>query len=384
MKKILAILDSTNIYGKERANILVYDTLKKNGHTVFIYYNEKACDNLKKSIPSPSCPICFPRGLSSKRKVFKIIANTIQSNIILRKYIKKEKPSHILIPTEIALLYLYPTLFLSKISIVFRVGDDPICLRFAHHPLIFIYNFLWKTILNRVDIIVCNAQYIYDNIIKSGRKPNNRDKIIYNYIPERRNTNYDSNSANSLKNLNLGGVFTIGFIGRIVREKGLHLLIKCVQDLLCKGRSIQLFIAGSLDVDTAYTKELMALINEEYKPFIHFLGELQSVEDFYSDIDILCLPSIYPEPSANVVVEAKKYKKASILFNIGGTFELVSHLSDGYICEEISTTALENAILYYLDNSLKAMEHGQSAYNSIKDMGIDYSSFEKKWLSVFH
>ena len=130
----------------------------------------------------------FPRDIIGKMRMLKYIINYFRINVLLSWHIHALKPNFILIPTEWALFYLYPTLLLTKAKIVFRCGDDPITYRKKNNSFIALYAFLWKRfILKRVDVLVCNAKYIQNRLYASGRMDKGMDKIIYNYPPMRLN-----------------------------------------------------------------------------------------------------------------------------------------------------------------------------------------------------
>lgn len=384
--RVLAILDSIDIYGKERANIQVYELLKKNGYEVDILYNVKASENLQNCISEfNSVPVPFPRNVKGNFKYLKYVIYWIKSHYILRKQIKKNNPQYILVPTEIALLYLFLSLFFSKSKVVFRMGDDPIALRFfKKKKMVGIYHFIWKNIiLNRVDKIVCNAIYIKNNLIISGRKQLPDDVIIYNYPPKRK-VHLNEEEAVLLQPFSNTKDLKFGYIGRVVEEKGVYLLVESALLLLEEGYNFKLLIAGDFNYDPVYSEKLKKLLaKSDFSSQIVFLGEIKDSDSFYHSIDVLCVPSIYNEPSANVVVEAKSCSRGSILFNTGGTPELIKHLVDGYICENVSTESLKKAMLYYLNDIKSSIEQGKNAFDSINSLGIDYESFERKWLDVF-
>lgn len=386
MKKILAILDSIEIYGKERANIQVCDLLKKNGYDVAILYNAKASEALKNEVaPFEHIPISYPRNIKSKYKYLYYIPYWFKANFLLSKYIKNISPNYILVPTEIALLYLFLPLCISKSKIVFRMGDDPIVLRFSQKLVVGVYQFIWKNIiLKHVDKIVCNAVYIKNNLNISGRNLLSNDVIIYNYPPER-TPQLGNQDLLMLQQFSTDKELKLGYIGRIVEEKGVFLLLESVISLLHEGYNLKLLIAGNLAYDSNYSKKLTNLVlNCNLSSQIVFLGEIKDANNFYKTIDVLCIPSIYNEPSANVVVEAKSCSCPSILFNVGGTPELITHLEDGYICSDVSEVSLKEGILYYLKNPDIHLQQGKAALESINLLGIDYKSFEKKWLTVFN
>lgn len=64
MKKIFAVLDSKDVYGKELSNIEVCKTLEEHGYDITILYNKDASERLKQEINKFRCiPIFFPRNI---------------------------------------------------------------------------------------------------------------------------------------------------------------------------------------------------------------------------------------------------------------------------------------------------------------------------------
>lgn len=49
MKKIFAVLDSKDVYGKELSNIEVCKTLEEHGYDITILYNKDASERCKQS-----------------------------------------------------------------------------------------------------------------------------------------------------------------------------------------------------------------------------------------------------------------------------------------------------------------------------------------------
>lgn len=384
-KKIFAILDSCELYGKELSNLQVYKILKENKFEVIVAYNKFASNNIFNEISAyKNYAISYPRQIakSVNFRSIKYITYFFNANYRLIQLLSKEKPDFLLIPTEIALSYLLPTILIhKKIKIVFRIGDAPILYRKKNSRIAcMIYGQLWKRIvLPRLNCTVSISKFIQEKLIESGRKKNYYDKIIYNLSPDRNivnKLNITSVSPSSLK---------LGYMGRIVYEKGIHLLIEAVISLLNEAINIELFIAGNEKQNTEYCKQINKIVTEsKYKDKIHFIGIINDIDTFYKAIDISCAPSIYEEPLGNILVEAKKFSKPSIIFNVGGMPELISHKENGYICHSISMESLKEAILYYYNNKNRIIIEGKKAYSSIKELGIDEEEYKNKWISVFN
>lgn len=379
-KKILAILDSADLYGKERANIEVYHILKESEYDVHVGFSKYAVKAMEKELSDfahKSFP--YPRDIMGKKRILKYIINYFRINLLLSWHIHVLNPDFILIPTEWALFYLYPTLSLTKAKIVFRCGDDPITYRKKSNLFIAIYAFLWKHfVLKRVDVLVCNARYIQNRMRASGRIDKGMDKIIYNYPPIRLNYMHENISLPTGKGLK------VGFIGRLVPEKGVKELIEAMAIVKMQHKEMTLYIAGDEAVNSIYTLLLKKIINnQKLSDSVVFLGKINRVDVFYRHCDVICIPSIYEEPMANVVAESKTYRRPCIIFNQGGMPEIVEHKQTGYICNEVSIESLAKGLLFYIDNPMEIRKEGEAAFESINRLKLGKSTFCKKWVEVF-
>ncbi|GGJ78218.1 glycosyltransferase family 4 protein [Deinococcus aquiradiocola] len=108
------------------------------------------------------------------------------------------------------------------------------------------------------------------------------------------------------KNLNFG------FIGRDSPEKGLNLLIESFIELSKIKQSIELTVAGNN--------------GDKYRSYkyenISFLGYIEK-EDFYKEIDMLVVPSLWDEPFGRVIIEASLRGIPVIVSKNGASRELL-------------------------------------------------------------
>jgi glycosyltransferase involved in cell wall biosynthesis len=117
---------------------------------------------------------------------------------------------------------------------------------------------------------------------------------------------------------------TIGFIGRIVPEKGLENLIDAVAKLPPRGW--RLLIAGRVSppLDEAQLKARTAGLPVEW------LGVVPAAE-FYPQIDILVVPAIWADPGPLVVHEAFANAVPVIGAGMGGITDLVEQNATGWL-----------------------------------------------------
>lgn len=379
MKKVLAILASSHMYGKERSNIEVYNLLKKNREVKFsVIANRKADDRLLQAMDnlSPRKIVC-PDRHSPKHRLLTYAYTYIIGNVQLLCQLLRFRPDALMMCGEIDFYNFYPALLFYHGRILYRIGDAPSFEGLSFHA----YNsHVWhKYILPRVTRFVCISRYIKKTIEDAGRDTTN-DKIIYNYPPARRQV---AATDESMYRQVPDDVVVFGYIGQIFEQKGVHHYIECALDILKDSPSSMFYMAGSLDLFPAYTAQLKAMIPERYKENIVFLGEVDNIEAFFRHIDVLCVPSIKQEPLGNVLVEAKKYGKPCVIYPSGGMPELISHKVDGFVCRESSAAALLEGMRYYAFDKPLAVRHGEASLKSVATLGIDRENFERKWNEVF-
>lgn len=377
-KKIMAILPSVVLYGKERSNIEVYRLLNNNPNIeLTILLNNKANNALKHALAEfRTYNLKIPVRTNKSFRIFKYIAGVIKSNIMLCYYLIKIRPDVIFINSEMTIYDFFLILYIVKIEIVYRIGDIPA------YPQLMAYrlnSFMWnKIVVNKMSKIVSISNFIKSEVDNTGRC-NNNDCVIYNYPPHRVRSCGDFEiafkSASSLK---------VGYLGQILALKGVHVLLDAALDLVRSGKDVEFVFGGDLNIDSSYTNLLMQkLTATEHDKRVQFVGEIDNIESFFNQIDVLCVPTIWPEALGNVLVEAKKYKKPIIIFPSGGMPELIVHLESGYVCNDKTSKELVKAIEYYLDNREQLDIQSTNSFNSLNQLGITYSAFNKRWLNVF-
>lgn len=83
------------------------------------------------------------------------------------------------------------------------------------------------------------------------------------------------------------------------------------------------------------------------------------------------------------MVEAKLYHTPIIVFPSGGMPELITHLEDGYICENKTPDSLIQSFDFYLNNKALIETQSEKSFESLEKMGITYKVFMEKWNAIF-
>ncbi len=171
--------------------------------------------------------------------------------------------------------------------------------------------FFKKVLLPRYRRIVCVSKY-NAKVISSYLHDNHKVSVIPNGVKL-------PDSSQLKKEINRQ--FTVGFLGRLVYEKGVDSFIEIVSRL--REEPIQFKIAG--DGDERYIKQLKARIQELNLQNIEFLGRISDKLSFFNSIDVMYFGS-RQEPFGLTILEAWAHQTPVIGFypeNGGGPFELL-------------------------------------------------------------
>lgn len=114
-----------------------------------------------------------------------------------------------------------------------------------------------------------------------------------------------------------------GYIGRIHPTKGVY---EVIQAFLALAPGAELHIAG--EGPEEYVQQCKTLSNSH--PDIYFLGKV-AAPDFYQQVDVVLVSSLWNEPFPRVLVEAYSYGKPVIASRTGGTAEKVVSERTGFL-----------------------------------------------------
>jgi glycosyltransferase involved in cell wall biosynthesis len=126
----------------------------------------------------------------------------------------------------------------------------------------------------------------------------------------------------------------------------------------------------------------MRLAERKVHSRVSFLGHVADPSSCYRRAHIHVAPSLWEEPSANVVFEAKRHGAPSIVFDSGGLAELVHHKIDGYICETKTAKSLASAILWMLSDNARLSALAAAARLD-SETRFGRSRFLEAWADVY-
>ena len=134
-----------------------------------------------------------------------------------------------------------------------------------------------------------------------------------------------------------------GFVGRVMKEKGVDELLIVAQELKVEGYKVDFHIAGFFDGN--YQDKLEQL---EAKGIIKYHGLVDDIDSFFGQIDCVVLPS-YSEGMANVILEGAACTKPSIASDIAGCKEAIDDGKSGFLCKVRDVDSLKDCMMKFIN-----------------------------------
>ncbi len=154
----------------------------------------------------------------------------------------------------------------------------------------------------------------------------------------------------------------LGNAGRLSEEKGQIYLIHLAENLKEKGISFRILIAGTGKLRSWLQKQARLWgVQDEVK----FLGFVEEIQGFYSDIDIFLLTSLW-EGFGYVMVEAMAEKKPVIAFDIRSSGEVVDDGQTGYLVPRGDVEAMAQKVIQLASDKKKMNELGKKGLERVK------------------
>lgn len=161
--------------------------------------------------------------------------------------------------------------------------------------------------------------------------------------------------------------FKFLFIGRLVKDKGIHEYVQACQLLREKSIPAEFAILGpfwhqNLRKNTV-TREEIELWNS--KGIINYIGHADDIRPYLSSFDCIVLPS-YREGLNNVLLEACSMERPCITTNVTGCREIIEDGNNGLLCEPRDAHSLaEKMEMMFHFSAEKRHEMGKNGRNKV-------------------
>ena len=155
----------------------------------------------------------------------------------------------------------------------------------------------------------------------------------------------------------------IGFVGRLVREKGVEELFEAMGQVIAEIPEAKLLVVGDTlasDRDRRTTERLQKLVQRNnLGAVIKFTGFREDIPELLAIMDLFVLPS-RREGMPRSILEAMAAGKPVVATNIRGCREEVVHGETGYLVPVNDPDKLADVIIKVLSNKMLAQQMGRA------------------------
>ena len=214
-------------------------------------------------------------------------------------------------------------------------------------------------------VIAC-SEYMRDEIADYFECPRDKIDVVPNGVDSSRFDSLDGQDFSRFRNMYALPSEQILFsVGRVVYEKGLHVLIRAMPLILAQQPSAKLVIAGK-------GPELESLRSLAWSLGV---GERVLLTGFISDedrdrllriADCAVFPSLY-EPFGIVALEAMAARCPVVVTEVGGLQDVVQHAETGITVYSDDPNSLAWGILHTLHDPGWALRRVENAYRVVRE-----------------
>lgn len=228
-----------------------------------------------------------------------------------------------------------------------------------------------EAVSSKVDLFLAPSHFIENKFISRGF-PASKIRYFPNGIDYKRLPVLKKNKSEALR---------FGFIGTLLPMKGINILISAFKEV--KNRNMELFIYGRLFPYAgfeSYPRVFRKMIRGDSR--IRFMGEFDNkdIGKVFGDIDMLVLPSIWPENSPLIIQEAFLSKTPVLASRIGGIPELVDDGVNGLLFTPGDINDLQEKIKYIMaqPDKLESFKEHVPAVKSIEEHAKEIEAIYKE------
>lgn len=234
-----------------------------------------------------------------------------------------------------------------------------------------IFTFLLQFVPNKKFVLLYTANNVFTDLFQKCIFPDFASAASESIFNNLRSNSYIK--KNKITQINYGvsvpdickpqeGVITLGFFGRLIKEKGIFNLLESVKMLTLDNHSFRLIIKGNGELDriNVFIKQ------NNLSGVILIIPPSTDEEEIYRGINVLVLPTRFNEGLPLSILEAAARRILVVSTDAGGVKDFLNDAQTGVMLDSIDPVtiahALKEIILNYdkylpiLDNALKKVK----------------------------
>ena len=170
------------------------------------------------------------------------------------------------------------------------------------------------------------------------------------------------------------------FIGRLLKEKGIHEFVSAAKMVKKKYPESQFTILGAIDISNLGALRQSELDDLISSGVINHPGHVDNVKDWIADSDVFVLPS-YREGVPRSTQEIMAIGRAVITTDVPGCRETVIDGVNGFLVEKWNPQALAEKMIYFIEHPEQIAKMGHESYKIAQEK-FDADKVNKRLLQM--
>lgn len=233
--------------------------------------------------------------------------------------------------------------------------------------------------------VLCVSRSVQNKVVELGLCSNDKTKVLLegsiNGVDAERRFNPVLVSSDRRANVrSLHNIppqaQVVGFVGRIVRDKGIVELCSAWKIVKARFPNAHLLVIGETEPTDPVPDAVLAELRRDGQ--VHFAGRVSDMPPYYASMDLLVLPT-YREGFPTVLLEAAAMGLPIVSTRVTGPVDAVIDGLTGTLVPPYDAQALANAIEAYLVDSDRAHRHG----NAARERALTQFRQEAIWAAVY-
>ncbi len=169
------------------------------------------------------------------------------------------------------------------------------------------------------------------------------------------------------------GTWTLGTTALFRPRKGIEILIEALALLNQQNEPVKLLAVGPFE-SRDYEQQILQLADRlQVGHLIHWTGFVNDVDQYFREMDLFVLPSLFGEGLPMVILEAMASGIPVVAAEVEGVTEAIRHNRDGLIFEPGRATSLAARVKQFISGETNWQAIRQSALNRHRDHFSDES-----------
>ncbi|MBW1973302.1 MAG: hypothetical protein DRP55_08035 [Spirochaetes bacterium] len=171
------------------------------------------------------------------------------------------------------------------------------------------------------------------------------------------------------------------FVGRLIKSKGVEILLSIIEDKEIKNQKSSFIFLGKGELEELIEQKAQK-IGIENKIILVGHKEHKEVISWIDLSDIIVLPS-FSEGRPNIILEAMSRAKPVVATRVGGIPELIDDNITGILVSPKNSKAFLEAIKRLLKDERLRKSMGKAARVKIEKLGLSWDETAKKMIEIY-